>query len=75
MFSYQPGSPRHSCGWSNPNNDSQYYVAYNPGQQIPAQMPVAQYQYGMPVIGGLKTRNKKKRGNKTLKGKTTNKIN
>jgi len=75
MFSYQPGSPRHSCGWSNPNNDSQYYVAYNPGQQIPAQMPVAQYQYGMPVRGGLKTRNKKKRNNKTLKGKTTNKIN
>jgi hypothetical protein len=74
MFSYQPGSPRHSCGWSNPNNNSQYYVAYNPGHQqvrLPApiqhQMPGTVYQYGVPVRGGLKTRNKKKRSNKTRK--------
>ena len=63
MFSYQPGSPRHSCGWSSTDNNSQYYVAYNPGHQIQA----PQYQYGMPVRGGLKTRNKKKRSNKTFK--------
>jgi hypothetical protein len=70
LFSYQPGSPRHSCGWSNPNNDSQYYVSYNPGQPTaaPIQAPIQSYQYGVPVRGGLKTRNKKKRNNKTLKG-------
>ena len=46
MFSLQPGSPRHSCGWSNPDNNSQYYVAYNPQapvQQVPVQqVPVQQ---------------------------------
>jgi hypothetical protein len=73
MFSYQPGSPRHSCGWASPDNNSQYYVAYNPGHQQQvrsiAQIPAPQYQYGVPVRGGLKTRNKKKRNNKTLKEK------
>ena len=65
MFSYQPGSPRHSCGWSSPDNNSQYYVSYNPSQA--RQIPTAQYQYGVPVRGGLKTRHKKKRSNKTRK--------
>ena len=73
MFSLQPGNPRHSCGWSDPSNDSQYYVAYNPQSPIPQPPPNflankgPEYQYGKTFTGGLK-RGKKK---KTLKNRRT----
>ena len=47
-FSLKPSLARHSCGWANPNNSSQYYVAYSAAQQ-PIQQPIQQQQVQQPI--------------------------
>lgn len=85
MFSFKPNSTRHSCGWTNPVNDSQYYVAY---KVAPANIPLApgkalynnnkdtvkQYMYGKTITGGKNrlTRSKKTRSRKTSGSKNKN---
>jgi len=62
VFSFKPDTPRHSCGWSNPVNDSEYFVAY---KTAPEQPVVKQYLYGRSINGG-KTRSKKARSRSSV---------